>query len=137
MKRHIQVACAIIIEKEMVLAAQRSEKMALPLKWEFPGGKLEAGESAAECLARELMEELGITVEIGAALQPATHSYDDFTVTLHPFVCRMNAETITLHEHKAIAWIEPQRMLDLDWAAADLPIINTFLAASAAECFRN
>jgi len=137
MKRHIQVACAIIVEKEMVLAAQRSEKMTLPLKWEFPGGKLETGESAAECLTRELMEELGITVEIGTALQPATHSYDDFTVTLHPFVCRMNGEAITLHEHKAIVWIEPQRMLELDWAAADLPIINTFLAARAAECCRN
>lgn len=129
MKRHIHVACAIIVQQEKILAAQRSESMSLPLKWEFPGGKIEAGETPADCLARELLEELGITVAIEAPLPPATHSYGDFTVTLYPFLCRMAGGTVTLHEHKAAAWIEPQRILELDWAAADLPIISTFLAA--------
>jgi 8-oxo-dGTP diphosphatase len=129
MKRHLHVACAIIIQKEKVLAARRSESMTLPLKWEFPGGKIEAGETPADCLKRELMEELGITVSIGVPLPPATHNYDDFTVTLYPFICRMTSGAITLHEHQEVTWIEPRQILNLDWAAADLPIINSFLAA--------
>lgn len=132
MKRHLHVACAIIIRNENILAAQRSESMSLPLKWEFPGGKIEPGEEPAGCLARELLEELGITVTIDRPLPTATHSYDNFTVTLYPFVCRMAGGEITLHEHKAIVWIEPGRMTELDWAEADLPIIGSFLASHAA-----
>ena len=132
MKRHLHVACAIIIRNEKILAAQRSESMSLPLKWEFPGGKIETGEDAADCLQRELLEELGITVTIDRPLPTATHSYDDFTVTLYPFVCRLSGGDITLHEHKAIAWTEPGRMTELDWAEADLPVIGAFLASHAA-----
>ncbi|MFH1029342.1 MAG: (deoxy)nucleoside triphosphate pyrophosphohydrolase [Pseudomonadota bacterium] len=132
MRRHLHVACAIIILNEKILAAQRSENMTLPLKWEFPGGKIEPGEEPAGCLARELLEELGITVTIDRPLPTATHSYDDFTVTLYPFVCRMAGGEITLHEHKAIVWIEPGRMPELEWAEADLPIIGSFLASHAA-----
>lgn len=132
MKRHLHVACAIIICNEKILAAQRSDSMSLPLKWEFPGGKIEPGEEAAGCLERELLEELGITVTIDRTLPTATHSYDDFTVTLYPFVCRLSGGDITLHEHKAICWVEPLRMPELDWAEADLPIIATFLASLAA-----
>ena len=65
--RHLRVACAIIERDGRVLAAQRSAAMTLPLKWEFPGGKIEAGESPEECLIRELMEELGVTVLVGTA----------------------------------------------------------------------
>jgi 8-oxo-dGTP diphosphatase len=125
--RHLHVACAIIQKPGTVLAAQRSATTTLPLKWEFPGGKIEAGETAEQCLHRELKEELGITVLIDAALSPATHSYSDFTVTLYPFTCQLAGGTITMHEHQALKWIEPQQMLELDWAAADLPIISEYL----------
>jgi 8-oxo-dGTP diphosphatase len=126
--RHLHVACAIIEQEGSVLAAQRSATMTLPLKWEFPGGKIEAGESPEECLIRELMEELGISVLVGTALSPATHSYPDFTVTLYPFACRLTGGIITLHEHHALIWIKPQQMPELDWAAADLPVISEYLA---------
>lgn len=111
--------------------------MTLPLKWEFPGGKIEAGESPEECLTRELMEELGVTVLVGSALPQTTHGYPDFTVTLYPFTCRLAGGIITPHEHHALQWIEPQRMEELDWAAADLPVINAYRAAAAAAkgCF--
>lgn len=128
MKPHLHVACAIIEQSGMVLAAQRSARMNLPLKWEFPGGKIEAGETPVECLARELLEELEIAVVIGDALTPVSHSYDDFTVTLYPYVCSMNEGTMTLHEHAAIVWVEPQNLPELDWAVADLPIIAEYLA---------
>ncbi len=130
--RHLHVACAIIEREGKVLAAQRSASMTLPLKWEFPGGKIEADESPEECLTRELMEELGVTVFIGDALPPATHGYIDFTVTLYPFTCRLTGGVITMHEHHALQWIEPQRMQELDWAAADLPVIRDYLAAADA-----
>ncbi len=130
MRRHLHVACGIIEQEGLVLAAQRSASMTLPLKWEFPGGKIEAGESPEECLTRELREELGITVSIGVALSPATHGYPDFTVTLYPFTCRVAGGLITSHEHHALQWIEPERMPELDWAAADLPVIGEYMAAT-------
>lgn len=127
-KPHIHVACAIIEHNGKVLAAQRSETMNLPLKWEFPGGKLETGETPEACLAREVREELAIGINLGRALPITTHSYEAFTVTLYPFVCTPADGIIVLHEHRAVAWMEPERMLALDWADADLPIIAGYLA---------
>ena len=126
--RHIHVACAIIEREGKILATQRSATMTLPLKWEFPGGKIESGESPEECLIRELMEELGVSIFISAPLSPATHSYLDFTVTLYPFTCRIAGGIITLHEHHALQWIKPQRMPELDWAAADLPVVGEYMS---------
>lgn len=130
MKRHLHVSCAIIEQDGTVLAAQRSSTTSLPLKWEFPGGKIEVDESPEECLVRELQEELGVSVCISGTLTPATHSYPDFTVTLYPFTCRLAGGTVTMYEHHALQWIEPHCMADLDWAAADLPIIREYLALS-------
>ena len=136
MKRHLHVACAIIEQNGTVLAAQRSAAMSLPLKWEFPGGKIEAGETAEECLIRELREELGVSVFIGSALSPATHCYPDFTVTLYPFTCRLTGGTVSMYEHHALKWVEPQQMSDLDWAAADLPVIREYLVIAAENARR-
>jgi len=128
---HLRVACAIIENRGLVLAAQRSAAMSLPLKWEFPGGKIKGGESAEACLHRELKEELGIAVSVREALSPATHSYPTFTVTLHPFRCAIESGALTLHEHAALRWLRPGELLTLDWAAADLPIIAEYLARTA------
>ena len=122
----LQVACAIIERDSLVLAVQRSEQMRLPLKWEFPGGKIHPGENAAGCLARELREELGVEVSIGAALPSFRHDYPDFSVTLHPFRCTLASDRITLHEHKALRWMRPGELRTLDWAEADIPIIDHY-----------
>ncbi|MEI7816256.1 MAG: (deoxy)nucleoside triphosphate pyrophosphohydrolase [Desulfuromonadales bacterium] len=133
MKRHFHVACAIIEQEGKVLTAQRSATMILPLKWEFPGGKIESGESPEQCLLRELQEELGVSVSISNALSLATHNYPDFTVTLYPFICQLAGGTVTMYEHHALQWIEPQYMKDLDWAAADLPVVSEYMAAATLE----
>ena len=100
--------------------------MSMPLKWEFPGGKIEAEESAAQCLEREVMEELGISIGIEAALPPSHWRYANFGVTLHPFICRIKHGTIQLAEHKAICWIKPEDMTRLDWAEADGPVLENY-----------
>lgn len=124
----IDVACAIIEKEGLVLAAQRSASMSLPLKWEFPGGKLDPGENAIDCLRRELREEMNLQVRIVKSLPASTHSYQTFTVTLHPFVCVIACGEIELHEHAAITWLPAQALATLDWAEADLPVIETYLA---------
>lgn len=100
--------------------------MNLPLKWEFPGGKIEPGEGREECLRRELVEEMGVQIEVGRALTPATHDYPTFTVTLYPYVCSIVSGEITLHEHSAISWLPAPQMHELDWADADLPVIAEY-----------
>lgn len=126
-QKHIHVACALIERDGLVLAAQRSATMNLPLKWEFPGGKLEVGESAEECLQRELIEEMGVAITIGQSLPEHTHSYDTFTVTLYPFVCSIKSEdSITLHEHAAMVWLPPEKLHTLDWLEADRPVLKAY-----------
>ncbi|HEX9079419.1 MAG TPA: (deoxy)nucleoside triphosphate pyrophosphohydrolase [Desulfuromonadaceae bacterium] len=125
--KHIHVSCAIIERDGLVLAAQRSAAMSLPLKWEFPGGKIDPGETPGECLAREVLEEMGIRVALGRELPPHTHRYPAFAVTLYPFVCTIESGEIVLHEHAAAAWLRPERLHELDWAEADYPVIESYL----------
>ncbi|WP_183355064.1 (deoxy)nucleoside triphosphate pyrophosphohydrolase [Geomonas silvestris] len=125
-KRHVHVACAIIERDGLVLSARRKASSNLPLKWEFPGGKLEPGEELEECLRRELIEEMEVEIAVGRPLTPATHSYPNLTVTLYPFVCSITAGEIVLHEHSAITWLPPATMHELDWAEADFPIIAEY-----------
>jgi 8-oxo-dGTP diphosphatase len=126
-RSHVHVSCALIECDGLVLAAQRSSTMSLPLKWEFPGGKIHDGETPQACLMRELVEEMGVRVRVGRGLPTVTHHYPDFSVTLYPFVCAIEAGEITLHEHAAILWLPPERLSELDWAEADLPVIDSYL----------
>jgi len=125
--KHIHVTCAIIERDGLVLAARRSAAMSLPLKWEFPGGKIDPGETVEECLQRELHEELNIRLQVGKRLSASTHYYPAFTVTLYPFVCTIASGEIILHEHAAIAWLPPAELHTLDWAEADYPVIAEYL----------
>ncbi len=122
----IEVACAIIERDGLVLVAQRSASMSRPLKWEFPGGKLEAHESAGACLKREIFEELGVMVLIGAPLPPSDWQYPNLTVTLYPFVCALLGGELRLAEHKAVQWVHPNDLHLLDWAEADVPVVNSY-----------
>lgn len=124
--KHLHVTCAIIERDGLVLAAQRSAAMSLPLKWEFPGGKIDPGESPEECLRRELVEEMGVHVRVGQSLPLSIHQYPTFAVTLYPFLCTIESGEIVLHEHAAITWLPPDELHTLDWAEADLPVIEAY-----------
>jgi 8-oxo-dGTP diphosphatase len=127
--KKFDVSCAIIEKDGLVLAAQRSELMSLPLKWEFPGGKLYPRENAAECLKREIEEELGVGIHIRSALPPSEWQYPAFAITLYPFICNLHSEDIVLTEHKAIAWVKPAELPALDWAEADVPVLENYLGS--------
>ncbi len=133
MRKHVHVACGILEQDGLILAAQRSAAMNLPLKWEFPGGKIEVGETPERCLIREMKEELAVEVDIGRALTPTSHAYPDFTVTLYPFTCHLRAGTVTMNEHHALRWLVPTQWDELDWAAADLPVLEEYLAGTICE----
>ncbi len=124
----INVTCAIVLRYDKILATQRSEKMKLPLKWEFPGGKLEPQESEIDCIKREIKEELNIEISILRKLSESIHDYGDVKIKLIPFVAKYNSGDILLTEHKDYKWMEKQDLLTLDWAEADLPIVREFLA---------
>lgn len=132
-KKHIHVTCAIIERAGRVLATQRSAAMSMPHKWKFPGGKIDPGETAEECLRRELLEEIGIQARIGRSLPASTHQYPTFTITLHPFVCTIEEGEIVLHEHEALLWLEPGELLCLDWAEADIPVLAAYLSANGGK----
>ena len=113
-----------LIRKSKILAAQRSESMSMPLKWEFPGGKVDNGESPADCLKRELIEELGIEVDVGGSIPEMTYAYPDFSITLYHFFCKIKEGDIILYEHKSFSWLKPQELETLDWTEADLKLIE-------------
>ncbi len=129
-RKHIHVTCAIIERGGRVLATQRSATMSMPHKWEFPGGKIDPGETAEECLRRELLEEIGIQVRIGHCLPASTHPYPTFTITLYPFVCTIEEGEIFLHEHAALLWLPPNQLHTLDWAEADIPVLAAYLSTN-------
>ncbi|REG78496.1 (deoxy)nucleoside triphosphate pyrophosphohydrolase [Algoriphagus antarcticus] len=121
----IPVTCALIFLDKKVLCAQRSETMSLPGLWEFPGGKIEEGESPADCLIREIKEELAISISLVGSLQPNEHSYTEGKVVrLIPFVCSWESGEITLLEHLDLQWLAREELKVVNWAPADIPIVD-------------
>lgn len=123
MKR-INVVGAVLVRDGKVLAAQRSESMSLPLMWEFPGGKIEPGETPVEALRRELKEELLCDAVVGDHVETTEHNYDFGTVILSTFFCTLNGEDPQITEHAGIRWVSVSDLLDLEWAPADIPAVQ-------------
>jgi 8-oxo-dGTP diphosphatase len=123
----IQVTCAIITFGNKTLVVQRSEKMKHPMKWEFPGGKIEKGETEENCLIREIKEELHIEIEILKRLTPSIHEYPNLTIELIPFIANHLSGEITLTEHQEYKLLLKNELNELDWAEADIPILNEYL----------
>lgn len=122
-----KVVCGIIEKDGYVLLTQRSKNMSQPLLWEFPGGKLEAGESEAECLEREILEELNISILPLQRLTPVLHKYPDFIIELIPYTCSYQGGTVCLLEHTSYEWVPLQGLKDYEWCPADVPVVEEYL----------
>ncbi len=125
------VTCAIIIDKGKVLAALRSRQMSQSWKWEFPGGKIDEGETAEACICREVNEELSIHIKINQQLTPVIHSYPERTIKLIPFICSIESGELNAVEHEKVCWFSPDELPALNWAEADRPIMTEFLKHSS------
>jgi 8-oxo-dGTP diphosphatase len=123
----INVTCAIIYFNDKILVTQRSEKMKSPLKWEFPGGKLEDDESEIDCIKREIREEINIEIKVLEKLSNSIYDYGTFKINLIPFISTYVSGEIILSEHKDYKIIDKSELLGLDWAEADLPIVEELL----------
>lgn len=121
--RQIAVVGAVIVRDGRVMAAQRGGTGPLAGLWEFPGGKVEAGEDAREALAREIAEELSCVVEVGDEVTTTVHQYDFAEITLTTFFCVLLAGEPQLNEHTATQWLDPEDLDSLEWAAADIPAV--------------
>jgi 8-oxo-dGTP diphosphatase len=118
-------ACALVDADGRVLLAQRPPGKQLAGLWEFPGGKVEPGETPEQCIIRELHEEIGIETEIPclAPLTFASHSYDDFHLLMPLFVCRRFRGIAQPREGQALKWVRPKQMRDYPMPPADAPLI--------------
>lgn len=125
MKLVLVVACALIDKDGRVLIAQRPKNKGMADLWEFPGGKVEAGERPEQTLIRELKEELGIDVKEPclAPLSFASFAYDDFHLLMPLYVCRRWDGLPQALEHQALKWVRPQNLRDYPMPPADEPLI--------------
>ena len=127
--KHIEVVAAIITQDGKVLCVQRGEhaKEYISFKWEFPGGKVEVGENREDALLREIQEELAAEIHKLQYLMTVEHSYPDFNLTMHAYTCVLKAGEVTLKEHDDMKWLTPEELNQLDWAEADLPVVESLM----------
>ncbi len=118
----IKVTCAIIVENNKILTAKRSSSMPHSGFWEFPGGKIEEGESSENCLMREIKEELNCEIHIHKKLPAFTHQHLDKHIELQPYVCSIANGTPQPLEHSEIRWLNTSELLYLNWLPADIAI---------------
>jgi 8-oxo-dGTP diphosphatase len=129
-KTVLVAACALIDADGRVLIAQRPQGKPMAGLWEFPGGKVEAGERPEQSLIRELKEELGISVseDCLAPLTFASHAYRDFHLLMPLYVCRRWEGTVTATEGQRLAWVRANRLRDYEMPPADIPLISHLTA---------
>ena len=133
----IQVTAAIIAENGKVLIAKRKPTGRLPNLWEFPGGKVEPGEKPHEALVREIIEELGVEIELGEALSPVVHHYKTFSIGLLPFLAIIKQGEIVLTEHMEYRWATFDELNQFDWTPADIPVVRDVVAILSCTKNRN
>jgi len=123
--KKIEVVAGIIFSGDQILCVQRppNKFKYISEKYEFPGGKIEDGESKEDALERELLEELNICVTNKLFFLKVVHQYPDFELIMHSYTCEVVSKEITLNEHIDKKWLSINELTQLDWAAADIPIV--------------
>ena len=124
--KKIFVVAAIIFNQDKILCVQRgfNKYNYISKKYEFPGGKIEIGESDEKALKREIFEELSMDIIINKFFMAVNHQYPDFHLNMKAYECSCKNNTVILSEHIDYKWLEINELSQLDWAAADLPIIQ-------------
>lgn len=128
MAKDIHVVGAVIVANNQILCAQRGPSKTLPYKWEFPGGKIEQGETPGDALKRETTEELHCQIEVGEQIEHTVYEYDFGVVHLTTFFCKLLEGSPVKTEHHALEWISQNELSKLDWAPADIPAIEKLVS---------
>ncbi|MBU3661160.1 MAG: (deoxy)nucleoside triphosphate pyrophosphohydrolase [Flavobacteriales bacterium] len=124
--KEVHVTAAVIINENKILCVQRNENKYdyISKKWEFPGGKVEENEQLEETIRREIQEELNLIIEARSFLIQVNHQYPDFKLKMDTFICEIIDGKLKLNEHIDYKWLTVEELSFLDWAAADLPIVE-------------
>lgn len=124
MKKHVYVVAGAIIKDNKVFAAQRGNKGKTAFKWEFPGGKIDPGETPEQALHRELVEELSINVKVHELITSIVDEYDDVVLHIDTFRCELISGNPVLSEHLALKWSSKSELDKLEFSSADKPTLN-------------
>lgn len=127
MKKIDVVGAVLVNENDEILCALRSQQMSLPGLWEFPGGKIEKGETPQESLKREIYEELKVEIEVGEQIEDTVYEYPNIVVRLITFYGRIVSGVPQALEHECLEWKARNKMRDLEWAPADVPAVEKIL----------
>lgn len=122
--KSLEVTAAVIQQEDRILICQRPANKNCGLLWEFPGGKIEPGESGEQCIIRECQEELGITLHVERKLTDVLHEYPDRIVHLHFYLCNILAGTPEAREHKAILWVTADELAKYEFCPADTKMLH-------------
>jgi 8-oxo-dGTP diphosphatase len=124
--KHIEVVAAVIYKENKILCVKKGKHKFdyLSLKFEFPGGKIEIGETKEDALTREIKEELEMNIEIQKEFLTVFFDYPDFKITMHSFICICKSDVFKLNEHVDYVWLLNTELSKLDWAGADIPIVE-------------
>ena len=127
MKQLVVVAAVFKNKKGEIFCARRKDEGELALKWEFPGGKIEKGETPEDALKREIKEELDTDIKVEDFITTVKHKYNSFYLTLHAYYAKIINGDLVLSEHTDSKWLSKENLKELDWAAADVPVIEKLL----------
>jgi 8-oxo-dGTP diphosphatase len=121
----VNVVAAIIEDGDRILATQRGYGD-FKDGWEFPGGKIESGETPRQALKREIKEELDTEITVGDLLTVVEHDYSEFHLTMQCFLCLVDSGYFTLKEHKAAKWLTKDKLDTVDWLPADVKVVEAY-----------
>lgn len=122
--KHVKVVASAIMKDGKLFVAQRPETKEVPFKWEFPGGKIEEGESPEEALKREIREELSTEIEIDKFIAKVSYTYPTFHLDMDVYLCHLTGPEPKLTEHINSAWLTESQMDEISWAPADYQILE-------------
>lgn len=124
MLKSIEVVAAVIVRDGSLFATQRGYGDFKDM-WEFPGGKMESGETPQDALVREIREELDAEITVGDLIRVVEYDYPAFHLKMHCFLCSLKSEDIVLKEHESARWLTKKDLRSVNWLPADLSVIET------------